>query len=86
MGDGISMPPPIAFISDIHGNLPALQAVLGDITEQGVSEIICLGDVVGYGGQPAECVELLQERGIATLKGNHDAVVAACQRSVAAAS
>lgn len=76
MGDGISMPPPIAFISDIHGNLPALQAVLGDITEQGVSEIICLGDVVGYGGQPAECVELLQERGIATLKGNHDAVVA----------
>jgi predicted phosphodiesterase len=57
MGDGISMPSPIAFISDIHANLPALKAVLADITEQGVSEIICLGDVVGYGGQPAECVE-----------------------------
>ena len=66
----------IAIISDIHGNLPALQAVLADIAEQGVSEIICLGDVVGYGGQPAECVQLLRERGIVTLKGNHDAVVA----------
>lgn len=76
MGDGISMPSPIAFISDIHANLPALKAVLADIAEQGISEIICLGDVVGYGGQPAECVELLRERGIATLKGNHDAVVA----------
>ena len=76
MGDGISMPSPIAFISDIHANLPALKAVLADIAEQGISEIICLGDVVGYGGQPAECVELLRQHGIATLKGNHDAVVA----------
>ncbi len=76
MGDGISMPSPIAFISDIHANLPALKAVLADIAEQGISAIICLGDVVGYGGQPAECVELLRERGIATLKGNHDAAVA----------
>jgi len=66
----------IAFLSDIHGNLPALQAVLTDIAEQGVSEIICLGDVVGYGGQPAECVDLLCERGIPTLKGNHDSMVA----------
>lgn len=76
MGDGISMPSPIAFISDIHANLPALKAVLADIAEQGVSEIICLGDVVGYGGQPAQCVELLRQHGIVTLKGNHDAAVA----------
>lgn len=69
------MPPPIAFISDIHGNLPALQAVLADISGQGVSEIICLGDVVGYGGQPAACLELLRERQICTLQGNHDAYV-----------
>jgi diadenosine tetraphosphatase ApaH/serine/threonine PP2A family protein phosphatase len=72
----VIMPAPIAFISDIHGNLPALRAVLADIAEQEVSEIICLGDVVGYGGQPAECVDLLRERGIQTLKGNHDSMVA----------
>lgn len=70
------MSSPIAFISDIHGNLPALRAVLANIAEQGVTEIICLGDVVGYGGQPAECVDLLRERGIPTLKGNHDSMVA----------
>jgi diadenosine tetraphosphatase ApaH/serine/threonine PP2A family protein phosphatase len=64
-----------AFISDIHGNLPALQAVLADIAGQAVSEIICLGDVVGYGGRPAECVDLLRERRIPCLKGNHDAAV-----------
>ncbi len=76
MGDGTSMPSPIAFISDIHANLPALKAVLADVEKQQVSKIICLGDVVGYGAQPAECVQLLRERGITTLKGNHDAVVA----------
>lgn len=70
------MPPPIAFISDIHGNLPALRAVLDDIAAQGVQDIICLGDVVGYGAQPAECVEALRGRGITTLMGNHDATVA----------
>lgn len=70
------MPSPIAFISDIHANLPALQAVLADIEKEAIPEIICLGDVVGYGAQPAECLELLRERGIVTLKGNHDAVVA----------
>ncbi len=70
------MPSPLAFISDIHGNLPALRAVLADIAEQGIGEIICLGDVVGYGGQPAECLELLRGSSITTLKGNHDAAVA----------
>ena len=64
-----------AFISDIHGNLPALQAVLADIAGQGASEVICLGDLVGYGGQPAECVDLLRARGIPCLKGNHEAAV-----------
>ncbi|GEP44632.1 metallophosphoesterase family protein [Brevifollis gellanilyticus] len=70
------MPDSIAFISDIHGNLPALSAVLADIAEQGVTQIICLGDVVGYGGQPGECVDVLRERGIVTVKGNHDSMVA----------
>ena len=44
-----------ALISDIHGNLEALQAVLADISAQGVDELVCLGDVVGYGPNPNEC-------------------------------
>jgi diadenosine tetraphosphatase ApaH/serine/threonine PP2A family protein phosphatase len=67
---------PIAFISDIHANLHALRAVLADIATQDVAEIICLGDIVGYGGHPAECIDLLCEAGIPCLKGNHDAMVA----------
>lgn len=76
MGDGIAMPSPIAFISDIHANLPALRAVLAAIAGQGITQIYCLGDVVGYGGSPVECVDLLRENGIPCLKGNHDAMVA----------
>lgn len=65
---------PVAIISDIHGNLQALQAVIEDIESQGFEEIICLGDVVGYGAQPAECIELLRSKNILTiLRGNHDA-------------
>ena len=46
-----------AIISDIHSNLEALQAVLDDIASQNVQEIYCLGDVVGYGPNPRECVD-----------------------------
>ena len=46
-----------ALISDIHGNLEALEKVLEDIDRRGVDEIICLGDIVGYGPNPIECVE-----------------------------
>ena len=69
---------PVAIISDIHGNLPALQAVIADIEQQGIQERVCLGDIVGYGAQPSECIELLQSRNFcAILRGNHDAYVAA---------
>lgn len=71
-----SPPPPLAFISDIHGNLQALQAVLRDIEAQGISRIICLGDLVGYGGNPVECVALIRQAEIFCLRGNHDAYVA----------
>ena len=47
-----------ALISDIHGNLEALTAVLADIREQRVDRIVCLGDVVGYGPNPCECFGL----------------------------
>ena len=50
-----------AIISDIHGNLEALQAVLGDMREQGVEEIFCLGDIIGYGPNPCECLDLVIE-------------------------
>jgi predicted phosphodiesterase len=60
-----------AIISDIHSNLEALQAVLKDIEQQGVSEIYCLGDVVGYGPNPRECLDLVMKCRVVLL-GNHD--------------
>jgi predicted phosphodiesterase len=62
----------IAFISDIHANIDALEAVLADIDNQGADEIFCLGDIVGYGAAPSECLELVRSRCSATVKGNHD--------------
>ena len=64
--------PKIALISDIHANIDALEAVLADIDQQGVEEILCLGDIVGYGAAPAECVKLVRECCFVTLMGNHD--------------
>ena len=60
-----------AIISDIHGNLEALQAVLNDIQQQDVEAIYCLGDVVGYGPNPRECVDLVMPCKLVLL-GNHD--------------
>ncbi len=62
-------------ISDIHGNLEALQAVLATLEIAGVRDIVCCGDVVGYGASPNECVALLRTREIPTVLGNHDVAV-----------
>lgn len=62
-----------AFISDIHANLEALEAVFEDIDSQDISEVICLGDIVGYGANPNECVDLVKRQCPTTLLGNHDA-------------
>ncbi len=64
-----------AIISDIHSNLAALQAVLEDIQKRGIKEIFCLGDIVGYGPQPKECLDLIIDRHIASIIGNHDHAV-----------
>ncbi len=64
-----------AVISDIHANLHALEAVLAAIDAEGVDEIWCLGDVVGYGPRPNECVRLVHERTSLGLAGNHDLAV-----------
>ena len=60
-----------ALISDIHGNFDALAAVLDDIQQRGLTEIYCLGDVVGYGPNPRECIDRCLELPVAIL-GNHD--------------
>jgi predicted phosphodiesterase len=65
----------IALISDVHANLPAFQAVLDDVADAGVDQTWCLGDLVGYGAQPDECVELAREACDVCLVGNHDLVV-----------
>jgi len=61
-----------ALISDIHANLAALQVVLEDIRQQGVSKIYCLGDIVGYGPDPRECLDHVIENCQMTILGNHD--------------
>jgi diadenosine tetraphosphatase ApaH/serine/threonine PP2A family protein phosphatase len=67
----------IALISDVHGNLPALEAVLADIGSRAAdARIWCLGDTVGYGANPAECVDLVRARCEVVIAGNHDLAVA----------
>jgi diadenosine tetraphosphatase ApaH/serine/threonine PP2A family protein phosphatase len=65
----------VAVISDIHGNLHALETVLLDVESEGIDEMWCLGDVVGYGAKPNECCDLVRERAAVALCGNHDLAV-----------
>lgn len=65
----------IALISDIHANLSALEAVFADIDSIGVDTVYCLGDTVGYGPQPLECLDLVRERCSIVLLGNHEYAV-----------
>lgn len=60
-----------ALISDIHSNIEALEAVLADIREQGISEVYCLGDLVGYGPNPREVIDEIMKCPVCLL-GNHD--------------
>lgn len=63
-------------LSDIHANLTALEAVIEDAANVHYDAVISLGDVVGYGNRPEECVQLLKElRPVVTLLGNHDALL-----------
>lgn len=63
---------PTAVISDIHANAEALRTVLADIEARGITRIICLGDIVGYGPDPLTCVDLVRQRCEWSLMGNHD--------------
>ncbi|ACA60448.1 metallophosphoesterase family protein [Candidatus Desulforudis audaxviator] len=66
----------IAVISDIHANLHALEAVLRDIEREGVDEILCAGDLVGYGPHPNEVVERIRTLDIRGVQGNYDEAAA----------
>jgi len=65
----------LALISDIHANLEALQATLNEISVQSVDRIVCLGDIVGYNTNPAECIALLRQVDPLCIAGNHDRAV-----------
>ncbi|MCB9585332.1 MAG: metallophosphoesterase family protein [Polyangiaceae bacterium] len=62
----------VGVIADVHANLAALDAVLAALRTQDVSEVICLGDIVGYNAQPRECVDRVASACSATVFGNHD--------------
>jgi predicted phosphodiesterase len=62
----------IALISDIHGNLVSLEAVLADIDRTGVDQIVCLGDVTVYGPQPQQVIQRLKALNCPVIMGNHD--------------
>jgi diadenosine tetraphosphatase ApaH/serine/threonine PP2A family protein phosphatase len=65
----------IAIVSDVHGNRHAFEAVLEDVVRCGCTEVWSLGDLVGYGASPNECVTLAQEHARVSLAGNHDLAV-----------
>jgi diadenosine tetraphosphatase ApaH/serine/threonine PP2A family protein phosphatase len=65
-----------AVLSDVHGNLEALEAVLADVDRQRPDAVVCLGDTVGYGPDPNECASRIQALGGPVLAGNHDLAAA----------
>jgi len=67
-----------AVVSDVHGNLEALEVVLADLERRGAERMACLGDFVGYGASPNECIDRLRPRIEVAVAGNHD--LAACGR------
>ncbi|MFN2384399.1 MAG: metallophosphoesterase [Gemmatimonadota bacterium] len=68
--------PRYGLVADVHANLQALEAVLAQLDEESVDAIWCLGDVVGYGGDPAACLAAIRDRCAVTVLGNHDLAAA----------
>lgn len=62
----------ITIFGDIHGNLPALEAFFEDVEQRGLSNLYCLGDLVGYGTFPNEVTRMIRERNMPTIMGNYD--------------
>ena len=74
----LPLPGPFAVFSDVHGNLPGLEAILADIEARGIADVLCLGDLVGYGPFPNEVAALVRDRGLPTLMGNYDQGIGFC--------
>ena len=62
----------IAVFSDIHGNAPVLEAIIKDIKVNNIDEVICLGDTLGLGPLPGECIDLIIDNNIYMVLGNHE--------------
>ena len=62
----------IALFSDIHGNKEALNSIINDIKKENIDEIICLGDTIGIGPNPKECMDMIIDNNIKTVYGNHE--------------
>lgn len=65
----------IAFISDIHSNLPALESTINCIKDKGITQIYCLGDIIGYHSFTNEVIDLLKDNSVVSIKGNHDETI-----------
>lgn len=74
---GYNLPVRLGLVADIHANVAALDAVLGALRSAGVDAIVCLGDIVGYHAEPAECIDRVRAAATATIAGNHDIAVVA---------
>lgn len=61
-----------ALLSDIHGNFEAFEVVLGRLSKEGIDKVAFLGDIVGYGASPNECIDLLRDKADVMVAGNHD--------------
>ncbi len=68
----------MAVISDVHGNYPALKAVLDDADKLGIHKVICLGDICGYYCMVNQCIEEIRAREVFSLMGNHDCYMLGC--------
>ncbi|MEO1236839.1 MAG: metallophosphoesterase family protein [Planctomycetota bacterium] len=64
-----------AIISDIHGNVDALNTVMADIEARGIEQVVCLGDIIGYGPDPTACLDVVMDRCVFAMMGNHDFAV-----------
>ncbi|MBN1794693.1 MAG: metallophosphoesterase family protein [Candidatus Omnitrophica bacterium] len=64
-----------AVLGDIHGNSSALEAVLADCKSEDIDRYLCVGDIVGYGANPVDCIALIREKQVISVCGNHDCAV-----------
>ena len=72
----------IAILGDIHANIDAFNVVLEDCRKYGVTDYLCVGDVVGYNAAPSECLKIVRELGCPVVKGNHDDYISATEKDL----